>query len=315
MNPTAYDFDPPKVTPGTSASSTSCGRPSPSTSPTSARRREPPRAGADQRRAARHGLQGREPGPDPRAEHHAGRDGPARRLPAAVPGLRQHPLVGATGDSNYHALQTSLNRRFDNGLMFSVFYVWSKTLGTGNTDWTARIPNSTDEENRRVNYSYADYDRPHNFVVNLVYQTPKVANGRPRPPRERLADLGRLPLDERPAVRHQLLDPRHRQHQPHGRHRRHASRRAHVRPGSGWSSDPYKQIDTSCFAPPQPGSKGDESARFFLHAPPISNLDMSISKSFSIEEGRSGSRCASTPSTRSTTRSSRASTTPSTSRA
>ena len=53
-------------------------------------------------------------------------------------------------------------------------------------------------------------------------------------------------------------------------------------PGHGSSSDPYKQIDTSCFAPPQPGSKADESARFFLWAPPTANLDMSVSKVFPV---------------------------------
>ena len=53
-------------------------------------------------------------------------------------------------------------------------------------------------------------------------------------------------------------------------------------PGSGWSSDPYKQINTACFAPPQPGSDGAESARFFLWAPPIDNLDMSLSKIFPV---------------------------------
>ena len=56
-------------------------------------------------------------------------------------------------------------------------------------------------------------------------------------------------------------------------------------PGSGSSSDPYKQIDTSCFAPPQVGSNGDESARFFMHAPPINNLDLSVSKSFAMRQG------------------------------
>jgi hypothetical protein len=56
-------------------------------------------------------------------------------------------------------------------------------------------------------------------------------------------------------------------------------------PGSGSSGDPYNQIDTSCFAPPQVGSKGDESARFFLHGPPINNLDLSISKAFAFKKG------------------------------
>jgi len=53
-------------------------------------------------------------------------------------------------------------------------------------------------------------------------------------------------------------------------------------PGSGSSSDPYKQIDTSCFAPPQSGSKGDESARYFLHGPAQNNVDMSLSKQFAV---------------------------------
>ena len=35
----------------------------------------------------------------------------------------------------------------------------------------------------------------------------------------------------------------------------------------------------------QVGSKGDESARYFLHAPAINNLDLSISKSFSMGKG------------------------------
>ena len=56
-------------------------------------------------------------------------------------------------------------------------------------------------------------------------------------------------------------------------------------PGSGSSGDPYRQIDISCFAPPQVGSKGDESARFFLNAPPINNLDLSISKTFAMKKG------------------------------
>ena len=42
-----------------------------------------------------------------------------------------------SGYSNYHALQTGVNRRFDDGFMFSVFYVWSKALGINNDDFAA----------------------------------------------------------------------------------------------------------------------------------------------------------------------------------
>jgi hypothetical protein len=221
------------------------------------------------------------------------------RPPSSTPGgsalttdlLRPYPGYGgirlwrSTGESNYHALQTAINRRFDNGLMFSVFYVWSKTLGTANTDWSTRYPYSTDEENRRVNYSYTDYDRPHNFVVNFVYQTPKVAkgalgllanewqisgiyrwtSGRPYGIGWSIPGIGSNNLTGGTDVTPRVV--------------------LTCDPGSGSSGDPYKQIDISCFAPPQVNSKGDESARFFLHAPPINNLDMSISKSFSMKKG------------------------------
>jgi hypothetical protein len=191
----------------------------------------------------------------------------------------------ATGYSNYHALQTSLNRRFDNGLMFSVFYVWSKTLGVGNTDWSSRIPYASDEENRRVNYSYTDYDRPHNFVVNFVYQTPRLADGA----------LGVIANDWQISGVYRWTSGR-----PYaigwsipgiGSNNLTGGTDVGARvvvtcdPGSGWSGDPYKQINTSCFAPPQVGSKGDESARFFLHGPPINNLDLSISKAFALKKG------------------------------
>jgi hypothetical protein len=53
-------------------------------------------------------------------------------------------------------------------------------------------------------------------------------------------------------------------------------------PGRGWSGDPYRQLNASCFAPPQPGSDGAESARFFVRNPPVNNLDMSLSKIFAV---------------------------------
>ncbi len=83
-----------------------------------------------------------------------------------------------TGWGNYHALQTSLSRRFENGVMFSAFYVWSKALTVNNDDFTAGPAELSDEDLiKQYDYSYASYDRPHNFVVNFIYQTPKVADG------------------------------------------------------------------------------------------------------------------------------------------
>jgi Carboxypeptidase regulatory-like domain/TonB dependent receptor/TonB-dependent Receptor Plug Domain len=192
-----------------------------------------------------------------------------------------------SGYANYHALQTSVTRRFDAGFMFSGFYVWSKALGINNDDFSPGVPNVSDEEVRRLDYSYLTYDRPHNFVLNFIYQSPAVTSskalgilanewqisgvyrwtsGRPYGVGYSIPDIGAANLtgtDGNPNARIVLT----------------------CDPGRGWSGDPYKQLDTACFAPPQPGSDGAESARFFVRAPPINNIDLSLSKNFGVVKG------------------------------
>jgi hypothetical protein len=192
-----------------------------------------------------------------------------------------------SGYANYHALQSSVTRRFDRGFMLSAFYVWSKALGINSTDFAAGAPNLSKEETRRLDYSLLDYDRPHNFTTTFIYQTPMVTqsrtmgllanewqisgvyrwtSGRPYGVGYRIPDINAANLtgnDGNPGARIVLL----------------------CDPGRGWSGDPYQQLNTSCFAPPQPGSTGDESARFFVRAPPINNLDLSLSKNFALVKG------------------------------
>jgi hypothetical protein len=223
------------------------------------------------------------------------------RAPSAVPGatalpddlLRPFPGYGNiqmwdySSSANYHALQTSLTRQFDNGVMFSAFYVWSKALTVeANNDFAPTAPacvcgapNFTGEDVDRLDYSYAPFNRPHNFVVNFVWQTPKVASGA----------LGYLANDWQisgiyrwssgtpypilwsiPGIGDANITGN--SGQPRGRVVLTGD------PGPGSSNDPYRQINTSAFAPPRPGSNGDESARFFLHGPAINNLDLSIAK-------------------------------------
>jgi hypothetical protein len=184
--------------------------------------------------------------------------------------------------SNYHSLQVGLNRRFDEGLMFNAFYVWSKSLSTTNDDYSGSRPNATEDELRRTMYSYGENDRPHNLVVNFVYQTPKVTDG----------NLGFLVNDWQvsgvyrwmsgvpygitysiPGISNENLTGTNQ------------AARVYVNgdPGPGSSSDPYRQIDNpNVFAPPRPGSDGNESARFFLHRPAFNNLDLSVSKRFRV---------------------------------
>jgi hypothetical protein len=189
-----------------------------------------------------------------------------------------------SGYGNYNALQTSVTRRFDRGFMFSGFWVWSKALGINSTDFAAGVPNLTKEETKHLDYSLVDYDRTHNITLNAIYQTPKVTDskalglavndwqisgvyrwtsGRPYTVGFSIPGIGAQNLtgtDGNPNARIVVT----------------------CNPGSGYSGDPYVQLNTSCFAPPQPGSKGDESSRFFVRAPPLNNIDLSLSKNFAV---------------------------------
>ena len=279
------------------------------------------RAGADQRGAARRHL--------PAARTRTRRGAPSStpgatalpdRPPAALPGLRQHPHVGLRRAT---PTTTPCRRRSTGGsttgCMFSVFYVWSKTLGDRQRPTSA--PGSRTRATRRtagLDYSYADYDRPHNFVVNFVYQTPKVASGVARRSwrttgRSRASTAGRAagrtPITYSiPGIGNDNLT-RHRR-QPGRAHRASPATRAAARaaiPTSRSTPRASPRRSRAATASSRPGSS--------CTAPPINNLDLSISKTLPDRQGDRSSRCASTPSTRSTTPSSRASTPPSTSRA
>ena len=169
--------------------------------------------------------------------------------------------------------------------MFSVFHVWSKALGISNDDFSAGAPFTDKAAVRRLDYSLLNYDRTHNFTANFVYQTPHVTSaralgvvandwqlsgvyhwtsGRPYGVGYTIPGIGQANLtgnDGNPGARIVLT----------------------CDPGRGWGGDPYQQIaNTSCFAPPQPGSDGAESSRFFLRAPPINNLDLSLQKNIGV---------------------------------
>ena len=116
-----------------------------------------------------------EPGSDPCAERDAGFDRAAQRLAAAVPGLRQHPDVGLQ-----RVLQ--LQRPPDVGhppVRRRVHVLGLLRLEQGARDQQHRLRGRRAEPQRRGDEAarllVLDYDRTHNFVVNFIYQMPKVA--------------------------------------------------------------------------------------------------------------------------------------------
>ena len=79
------------------------------------------------------------------------------------------------GYSIYHGLQTQLNRRFSNGLMFQAAYTYSRTIDNSTADFfstslTPRRPQ--DFQNWDAERSVSPLSRTHRFTLAAVYDLP-----------------------------------------------------------------------------------------------------------------------------------------------
>ncbi len=74
-------------------------------------------------------------------------------------------------NSNYNALQISLDKKFSRGLTFHLAYTWSKSL-TQVSDFEAGLRGTQDRYNRAAEWGYWDNDAPHRFVASFTYQIP-----------------------------------------------------------------------------------------------------------------------------------------------
>ena len=221
------------------------------------------------------------------------------RAASAVPGstalptdlLRPYQGYGGirmwdySGYSNYHALQTGVTRRYDRGLMFSFFYVWSKALGINNDDFTPGLPNATDAEVRRLDYGLLSTDRPHNFVTNAIYQLPFLKDQDTVTAKilRRLAAVRCLPLDERHAVGVGYSIPGIGDGQPDGQRGRQpgSAHRADVRSGRAATAATRTSSSTPGASPRRSPAATVRSRRASSCArSPINNLDASMSKIF-----------------------------------
>lgn len=79
------------------------------------------------------------------------------------------------GQYRYNALQAEIRRRFSNGLYFQVNYTFQKSLTDILADANAdqnRQGTFLDNNNPRLNYGRADYDRTHTVNANMIYELP-----------------------------------------------------------------------------------------------------------------------------------------------
>lgn len=93
-----------------------------------------------------------------------------------LPGYGDIMYIEFGSNSNYHSLQTQVNKRFSKGLQFGVSWTWSKAMNyvNGNNDAVNPLL-----DYRMRNYGLSNYDRTHNFVVNYVYNLPRLNGANP----------------------------------------------------------------------------------------------------------------------------------------
>lgn len=82
--------------------------------------------------------------------------------------------IQTTSLSTYHSLQTSLTRRFSNGVQFLAAYTFGKSIdyySGASLNELANVPG--DQLNWRTNRGRSDFNREHRFVISGVYDLPK----------------------------------------------------------------------------------------------------------------------------------------------
>lgn len=83
--------------------------------------------------------------------------------------------VESAGDSSYDALESSLTKRYSNGLQFLASYTWSKTIDSEGANVEANAQAGAgvgDQNNDDARRGPASFSRPHRFVASFVYELP-----------------------------------------------------------------------------------------------------------------------------------------------
>lgn len=79
-----------------------------------------------------------------------------------------------SGNSNYHSLQVTVDKRFSRNFSVLGFYTWAKSIDdeSANNQFSIANPHPTDT---RFNRGVSDYDIRHNFRLSGVFDLPKLA--------------------------------------------------------------------------------------------------------------------------------------------
>ncbi len=94
----------------------------------------------------------------------------ARRIYA--PDFGPITTFSSTANSTYHAMQLSLNKRFNRGFTLLASYTWSKFMDNASADGDE----AANPFNLSAEKAVSDLDLPHRFVASFIYELPKLQN-------------------------------------------------------------------------------------------------------------------------------------------
>jgi carboxypeptidase family protein/TonB-dependent receptor-like protein len=97
-----------------------------------------------------------------------------------IPGRGLVSLRTNSGDSNYHSLQTRVERGLSKGLLFRFAYTYSKAIDNVNSEvfvTTGGSSRSSDPFNLRTDRSVASFDIPHRIVWSSIWELPGPKRG------------------------------------------------------------------------------------------------------------------------------------------
>ncbi|MCL4850075.1 MAG: TonB-dependent receptor [Bryobacteraceae bacterium] len=83
--------------------------------------------------------------------------------------------MSSRGNSIYHALQLTVNKRFASGLTLLANYTFAKLIDDSSSDGDA----PANPFNIRAERGHSDLDRSHRFVASYIYELPKLSGAHP----------------------------------------------------------------------------------------------------------------------------------------
>jgi len=95
----------------------------------------------------------------------------ARTPTPGLNGYSGYQLFANDAYSHYHALQTTLSRRWSHGY-FQAAYTWSRSTDATSTGNTAFNTAYNDQSDINASRGLSDFDRPHRLSVSYVYDLP-----------------------------------------------------------------------------------------------------------------------------------------------